>query len=210
MSGKQFWIAVLAAVIALGVFACAQDEKNQLSGLIGRTWVSNQGIQCGGCVNPNIEFGKGITIEANYSRLLKWTPLIAISGEVPFVYDFDQDLNAGENVVPTGYKYFFVTPAVRVNVFPSTAISPWVSFGGGPGRFSQDKDLVYGGPNPGSSNMTAAIEAGLGLDVRITHRFSLRGGVRDFWSGVPKFPLVTTGKSRQNNYFVGTGLIWRF
>ena len=30
----------------------------------------------------------------------------------------------------------------------------------------------------------------------------MRGEVRDFWSGVPDFPLAPTGKSRQHNYFV--------
>ena len=35
----------------------------------------------------------------------------------------------------------FVTPAARVNLFPTTAVSPWVSFGGGFGHISQSKAL---------------------------------------------------------------------
>jgi hypothetical protein len=33
--------------------------------------------------------------------------------------------------------------------------------------------------------------------------------MRDFWSGTPNI-LVDTGKSRQHNYFVGGGVVWRF
>jgi len=210
MSGKRFCIAILAAVSALGVFANAQDEKNELAGLAGRTFVSDQGIQCGGCINPFVRSGKGFTLEADYARYLRGTQLWSLSGEVPFALNFDQDLNSGQNVVPTGYRSFFVTPGVRFNVFPTTAISPWVSVGGGLGRFSQDKQLLYGGTNPGKSAMTGVFEAGIGLDVRIWRRYSLRGEARDFWSGEPNFPLATTGKSREHNFFVGAGVVWHF
>ena len=210
MSRKQLWIAILAAVTALAVYASAQDEKNQLTGLIGRTIVSNQGISCGGCINPFVRFGEGISLEADYSRLLMGTPLVSLSAEVPVVFNFDQDLNSGVNVVPSGYNAFFVTPAARVNLFPSTAVSPWVSVGGGIGHFSQDKGLLYGGTNPGKSSTNAVFEGGIGLDVRVWRRFGLRGEARDFWSGEPNFPLAATGKSRQHNFFVGVGVIWHF
>jgi len=38
---------------------------------------------------------------------------------------------------------------------------------------------------------------------------SLRGLVRNFYSGVPEVH-VDTGKSRQHNYFVGGGGGWHF
>jgi hypothetical protein len=53
------------------------------------------------------------------------------------------------------------------------------------------------------------IQFGAGLDVRLTHKFSIRTEVRDYWSGVPQLN-VDTGKSRQNNLFVGSGVIWHF
>jgi hypothetical protein len=54
------------------------------------------------------------------------------------------------------------------------------------------------------------IQGGFGLDVKVWHRFSIRGQVRDFWSGTPDFPLADTGKTRQHNFFVGGGVIWHF
>jgi hypothetical protein len=88
--------------------------------------------------------------------------------------------------------------------------SPWISFGGGFGHFGENKMLLYGGVNPGKSKTTGLIQGGIGLDVKIWHHFSIRGEGRDFWSGEPDFPLAATGKTRQHNYFVGAGVIYRF
>jgi|SRR5580658_1013749 hypothetical protein len=214
MSGKQAVIAVLAVTMSiLGVRASAQDEKNELTGIIGRIFISDQGIHGPDApqVNPFVRSGKGLTFEVNYARQLLGTPVYAVSGEVPAVFNLDEDLGSGAAVVPTGYKQIFVTPSVRVNLFPATAVSPWVSIGGGFAHFSEDSQLIYqGGPNPGTSTSSGVLQGGLGLDVRVYHRFSIRGQVRDFWSGTPDLPLADTGKTRQHNYFVGGGVIWRF
>jgi hypothetical protein len=64
-------------------------------------------------------------------------------------------------------------------------------------------------PTPGKGSNTGVFQMGLGLDVRVTHTLSVRGQVRDFWSGRPDLNL-DTDKSRQHNFFVGGGVIWRF
>jgi len=213
MSGKQAVLAVLiVAVCILGASAAAQDEKNELTGVVGRIFISDQGITGPNAptVNPFVRSGHGFTFEVNYARVFRATSIYSISGEVPAAFNLDEDLGSGGPVVPTDYKQIFVTPAVRVNLFPATAVSPWVSFGGGFGHFSEGKNLIYYGTNPGGSTTSGVIQGGLGLDVRVWKRFSIRGQVRDFWSGTPDLPLADTGKSRQHNYFVGIGVMWRF
>ena len=217
MSGKQAVIAILAVTMSiLGASAAAQDELNELTGIVGRTFISDQGIQGPNApsVNPFVRSGKGLTFEVNYSRQFFGTSIYAVSGEVPAVFNLDEDLNSGGDVVPIDYKQIFVTPSLRLNLFPATAVSPWVSFGGGFGRFSENKTLIYSGKNPGSSSTSGVMQGGLGLDVspfqRRFSRFSFRGEVRDFWSGTPDLPLANTGKTRQHNFFVGGGLIWHF
>jgi len=215
MSGKKALIAVLAATICiLGSSAAAQDEKNALTGIIGRTFISDQGIQGATYFNPFVRSGKGLTFEVNYSRRLYTTSIYSISGEVPAVFNLDEKLNSGANVVPSSYKQIFVAPSFRLNLFPATAVSPWVSIGGGFARFSENSSLLYGGSNPGGSSTSGVLQGGFGLDVspfqRRFSQFSFRGEVRDFWSGAPNLPLVDTGKSRQHNYFVGGGVIWHF
>ena len=210
MSWKQLWIAALAVVALVSSPATAQDEKNQLTGIVGRTFISNEGIKGATFSNPFVRFGKAFTFEVNYSRYLIANPLFALSGEVPVVFNLDQDVNSGANVVPSDYRSYFITPAARVNLFPATAVSPWVSFGGGFGHFSEKSSLIFGGTNPGKSKTTGVLQAGFGLDVRIWRRISIRGEARDFWSGEPDFPLAPTGKTRQHNFFVGGGAIWHF
>jgi len=212
MSARWYWVLVVSLVAASATSALAQ-EKNEIGGMLGRTFVSDQGIKGATFFDPVIHFGKGITMEGNYARRFLITPLYSISGEVVGAYNPDQDLNGGvygSAVVPSDYKAFFITPAARLNLFPTTAVSPWVSFGAGFGHFSEGSNLVYGGTNPGKSTTNAVIQGGLGLDVKLAGHFLIRGEVRDFWSGEPDFPLADTGKSRQHNYFVAGGVVWRF
>ncbi len=213
MSAKGFCVAFLSVLIVLCASAGAQDEKNEIGGIVGRTFISDQGIKNATYFDPIIHSGKGLTFQGEYARRLIVTPIWAVSAEALVVYNPDEDLNAGEYghaVVPGDYKQLFITPAARLNLFPTTAVSPWVSFGAGFGHFSQGKTLVYGGTNPGKSTTSAVIEAGAGLDVKAWKRLNVRGEVRDFYSGEPDFPLAPTGKTRQHNFFVGGGVFWRF
>ena len=213
MSGKRFWMALLCVVTMLAAAAVAQDEKNEIGGLMGRTFISDQGINSYPYFDPTIHFGKGLSFEGEYARRILVTPIYAISGEVLLAYNRDMDLNAGvygHSAVPQDLKSLFVTPAARVNLFPTTAVSPWVSLGAGFGRFTQSPELVFGGANPGKNTTGFVLQGGLGLDVKVWRKLSIRGEVRDFWSGEPDFPLAPTGKSRQHNFFVGVGAFWRF
>jgi|SRR5271165_28146 len=212
MSGKRLWIAILSALL-LTILAAAQDEKNEVGGALGRTFISDQGIKNANYFDPIIHFGKGLSVEGEYARRILITPIYSLSGEVVGMYNHDIDLNAGTYgfaVVPTDLKAFFITPAARLNLFPTTAVSPWISFGAGFGHFSESNMLDYSGTNPGKSTTSAVIQGGIGLDVKVWKNLSARGEVRDFWSGEPDFPLAPTGKSRQHNYFVGGGAFWRF
>src|SRR5256885_17195668 len=114
MSPKR--LSALLVFFAVSI-ATALAQRNEVSGTIGRVFVSSQMIQGATFFNPNIHFGSGLTVGGNYSRLLKTYGIFGISGEVPFAYSFDMDLNTGRNLIPEGYKSFFVTPAARLNIF---------------------------------------------------------------------------------------------
>jgi len=213
MRARWFWVAVLSVVAVTVSLGFAQDGKNEIGGAAGRIFVSDQGINGATFANPVIHSGKGITMEGEYAHRFLVTPLFSVAGEAVGAYNPDEDLNGGaygSPVVPTGYKAFFITPAARLNLFPTTAVSPWVSLGAGFGHFSETKNLIYGGTNPGKSTTNAVIQGGFGLDVKVWSKLSIRGGVRDFWSGEPDFPLAPTGKTRQHNFFVLGGAFWRF
>jgi hypothetical protein len=213
MSVRGLCAALLSVATVLAVSAVAQDEKNEIGGVIGRTFISDQGIQNATYFDPIIHSGKGLTFAGEYARRFWVTPIYSISAEGLVVFNTDLDLNAGEyghSVVPSDLKKLFVTPAARLNLFPTTAVSPWLSFGAGFGHIMQNDQLIYGGTNPGKSTTSAVIEAGVGLDVKVWRKLSIRFEARDFWAGQPDFPLAPTGETRQHNYFVSGGAFWRF
>ncbi|HSS96748.1 MAG TPA: hypothetical protein VLK33_06955 [Terriglobales bacterium] len=206
MARQRFGFVVLIAMALLVVNAAAQ--KNEIAGSVGRVFISDQGVL--GTNPSNIHFGNGLTYEANFAHRFINLGILDVKVEVPFVFTPTVKLNFPQNVVPKSFRSYFVTPAARVSLFPTTAFTPWVSVGGGFGRFGESSELEFGGPNPGSTGTTSGVfQTGGGLDVRILSAFKLRGEVRDFYSGVPQLN-ANTGKSRQHNIFVGGGVVFSF
>ena len=68
MFGKRLCLAVLTVATMLSISAVAQDEKNEVGGLPGRTFISDQGIQNATYFDPIIHSGKGLTFEGEYAR----------------------------------------------------------------------------------------------------------------------------------------------
>ena len=208
MSLKHLTIAVVLAVCTFAAQAAAQE--NELSGTLGRIFISDRGIIGAPSYDPNLRYGKGLTFEIDYARRVLDGPFWRLVLEVPFVVNHDEDLHAAQNVVPGNYSTIFITPAARLNLFPDQGVSPWVSFGGGLSHFGESSTLEFGGPNPlKNGNTTGVLQLGIGLDVKLIGRFRLRGEARDFWAGMPNFNVNTTS-NRQHNILVGAGLVWRF
>src|ERR1017187_10455489 len=127
MSLKHLTIGAVLAVCTFAAQAAAQ--KNELSGTLGRTFISNQGIQGVLSYDPELRFRNGLTFEINYARRVMDGPFWSLAVEVPFVVNHDELLQAAQSVVPGQYSSIFITPAARLNLFPEQAVSPWVSFG---------------------------------------------------------------------------------
>jgi hypothetical protein len=210
MSVKRLTIAAFFVACTLMPRARAQ-EKNEISGIIGRTFISNQTINGSTVSDSQLRFGNGLTFEGNYARRILDANLFSLSLEVPVLFNLDEDLHASlPNRTPEYFRSFMVTPSARLNVFPDQGISPWVSVGGGFGHFTEGSTLLFGGTNPGKGGTTTGVfQAGAGLDVKFFKTFKLRGEIRDFWSGVPALP-VPLSNSRQHNLFVGGGIVWQF
>jgi hypothetical protein len=209
---KQPTIAVLVAVFLVCLISPrALAQKNEVSGLIGRTFISNQGIVGSTSFDPNVHFGKGLSFEINYARSFVGTALYSLAVEVPFVWNPDEDLHAAPPTpVPQQYASYTVTPSARLSLFPEVAFTPWVSFGGGFSHISTSSRTVFGQLNPDSTGTTSGVlQGGAGFDVKLIRSFKIRLAVRDFWSGVPQLN-VDTGKNRQHNFLVAGGVVYRF
>jgi len=208
---KQLTIGVLVSFCTFVAQAAAQrnelsgTQKNELSGLVGRQFISDQIIPTSTSSDNLLRFGNGLSFEGNIARRVMDGELLAVSLEVPVVFNVDEDVHTHDNPVSPGYRAFFVTPAARLNLFAHTAVSPWVSVGGGLSYFNGSATQFQ--PKTGTTN--GVFQIGGGLDVTLYRKFSLRGELRDFWSGVPKLN-VSTNQSRQHNLFVGGGVVWHF
>ncbi len=99
---------------------------------------------------------------------------------------------------------------MRLNIFSGQGFTPWVSGGGGYGRYMESSSLIWGTANPGPTGINVGVaQIGGGLDVWFKHRLGARLEVRDYLTGTPDYN-VPTGRSRQHNYYVGVGIIHRF
>jgi len=119
MSLKRLAITALLLVNGFVVFAAAQ--KNEVAGLVGRTFISDRGIPGATFQQNFISSGNGLTVEGSYARRLTERGFLALAFEVPFVFNPDEDLQTGANLIPSQYSSFFVTPAARLNVFARSA-----------------------------------------------------------------------------------------
>jgi hypothetical protein len=64
MSLKHLTIGTMVAICTFVAQGAAQNErgaaqKNEVSGILGRTFIADQGIQGAPSYDPNLRFGKG-------------------------------------------------------------------------------------------------------------------------------------------------------
>jgi hypothetical protein len=207
-------LAVVLALTASAIAVAQAEGKNEIAGTFGHTFISDQGVPNSGLSDSIINHGEGFSFEIDYARILRAYDWADFAIEVPATFNPDEDLHYLTNQIPEDYTSFFITPAARVRFFPEVNLSPWISFGGGIGHFQASSNLLFFGKNTGNRGATTGVvQGGVGLDVRMPYRritrLKIRVEARDDWSGVP--PLnVNTGKTRQHNYYVAGGLVYRF
>jgi hypothetical protein len=204
MSAKRLAVLVVPVLVLV---SSALAQVNEVSITAGRTFISTQTVRSTGLP---LHFGSEETVEFNYGRLLKSVKIFGLYAELPVAIVPRIDLNYNLNRVPKDIGALFITPSVRVNFFSGEAVTPWVSVGGGYGRFREAPRLNFFGANPGPTGTnTGVVQFGAGLDVYPWQRWGARVEARDFYSGTPDMN-VDTGRSRQHNYYVGIGVVHRF
>ena len=209
---RKFFAAVVVFLAATALATAQENTKNEIAITVGRTFISDQGSPGAPTPYPVVRFGKGLSFQGNYARKLRDFSWGGLSVEVPVIFNPDEDLNFGLNQVPKDYSSVFITPSARVNFLQNYVFSPWVSFGGGMAHYVASKDLVFYGNNPGRRvNNSGALQAGIGFDTKIPRVsfFRFRFEARDIWTGEPPIN-VNTGRTRQHNYYVGGGAVFRF
>jgi hypothetical protein len=207
MPAKRLAVLVVPVLVLV---SSAWAQVNDLSITAGRTFVSTQTIINSGAPDPHIHFGNEETVAFDYSRLLRTGKIFGLYAELPVAIYPRMDVHSYQGFTPKDIGALFVTPSVRLNIFSGDSVTPWVSVGGGYGRFRESPTLGFSQPNLGPTGTnTGVVQFGVGLDTWFWSRWGARIEVRDFYSGAPALD-VDTGRSRQHNYYVGVGVVHRF
>lgn len=182
----------LGLVLLLLLFCgAAFAQKNELA------------VAAGGYFPVGIDgVGSGGAIEGNFAHRIFNAEVAAVYAEVPVVVGFhvSQVSALGQG----NYSSFFLTPALKLKIAPGFLASPWLSLGAGLARYNATQFTT----GTQSVSNHAVVQIGGGLDVPIFPHLSLRGEVRDFYSGLPTF-VFSPGTARQHNILAAAGIVLR-
>jgi hypothetical protein len=198
MSGNRFAVLLVLLVLASAAFA----QSNDVAVSFGVTFSpgAEGPAQCeailtcpAGIVSRGVD--PGFSIEGTYAHRLANFRVASLHLELPFMFS---PTRKSEFLGPD-FSTFFFTPSLRLKFLPSSGVSPFVSAGGGLGRFKQGS----------TSDNHGAFQMGGGLDFKT--RLPLLGfriEARDFVTGAPSFSSLTN--NHLNNLFVGGGVTLHF
>jgi len=188
--------AVLLAIAVILVALPALAQKNELA------------IGAGGYFPVNLSgVGNAVAIEGSFAHRIASVPLLSAYIELPVVGTLNSSVSNPVLTSSASYSALFVAPGLRVKFAPGFAVSPWLAAGGGLAHFSGNSGLrLLSGTD---TTNTGVFDFGGGLDMKIAPYLSLRGSVRDFYSGGPGFNLATFNQ-RQHNVVATAGLVLRF
>ncbi len=180
----------LAIVLVIGITAQAQQHEIA--------------ITAGGNFPHNNQFDSGASFAVGgaYAGCLAAVPLAALYFEIPVVVAPKSVLHLPSR---TNYSSLFITPGLKVKFAPGLPFSPYLAAGVGFAHYAADATSTTGS----DSHTTNVFDFGAGVDMKVFPYLSVRGEVRDFYSGAPKLFSFTDG-SRQHNIVAQTGLVFRF
>src|SRR5208337_1911490 len=164
-SGGEMLAKRLAVLVVPVLFlvSSAGAQVNELSITAGRAFVSTQTVTSTGLP---VHFGDEEMVEFNYGRLLISRRVFGLFAEMPVAIYPRMDVNYRLGTNPKDIGALFLTPSVRLNIFSGESVTPWVSAGGGYGRFREASTTLYNNPNPGPTGTnTGVVQFGAGLDV---------------------------------------------
>lgn len=142
-------------------------------------------------------------VEGSFAHRLYHVPFAAVYFEVPVARSFDVGLSALEG----NYTATFVTPGLKLKLAPEFPVSPFFVAGVGAAHFSARGSLT--GSSVNTSDTSAAVDFGGGLDAKVFPFVSLRGEVRYFNTGGLGFAIPFVS-GRQSNVMGTAGIVFRF
>jgi opacity protein-like surface antigen len=155
----------------------------------------------------NDQADKALAVQGTFSARILHVPLVALYFDLPVVGTLNTTVTSTQQLTSLGtYSAMFIAPGLKIKLAPGFPMSPYIAGGIGVARFSKSDSLAAGGENVTSTNV---FDVGGGLDTKIFPYLSLRGEVRDFYSGNARLALSNLDQ-RQHNVVITGGLVLRF
>jgi Outer membrane protein beta-barrel domain len=189
--------------LALPMRAQKQELAFSLGGIVGQTRAFNSPTTG----QVNISAGKSFGV--NYGYRLVNTKVADLYGEVEFAAPPNQTVDSSSATVARNYASLYVTPGIRLKIFPAARFSPWGVIGGGYALYQQGSLLSNGQATTNRFLNRGVFEFGGGIDFRLIRFVGLRAEVRDFVSGNPNLN-VRLDSSTQHNVISSGAVVFRF
>lgn len=196
------WSRFAVLLVSLLATSAAFAQSNDVAVSVGGTFAPGaQGAAICEAL-PNCPTGTvdravdpGFSVEGTYAHRLANFKVASLHLELPFMFI----LNRRSEFLGSPFSTFFFTPSLRLKFAPSSGVSPFVSAGGGLGRFKAGS----------TSDNHGAFQVGGGLDFKTPlPLLGVRFETRDFVTGSPSFSTLTN--NHLNNLFVGGGITLHF
>ena len=160
-----------------------------------------------GAVSNAVRLGGGTALQANYGYRFFGGHAAALYGEVHFLANPQRGITSANGAASRDVATIYVTPGIRVKFATGTALSPYVAVGGGYAAYQQSLLTIGGAHNSASRDLNrGAFAFGGGVDTKLWRWISLRGEIRDFYSGTPAYNLSGLGGG-QHNVVAGGGFV---
>ncbi len=151
----------------------------------------------------------GKALQVNYGYRLWGSDLVAISGEIHMLANPQRQVT-GSPLLTRDFASLYLTPGIRVKLNPKGRIQPWATLGAGYALYEQSTTTLSGALNSAPRHLSrGAFQYGGGLDIPIFKWVSLRGEIRDFYTGLPALN-VNTIRGGTHNVIVSGGFVLKF
>ncbi len=194
----RFSLLLLSSIPVVGLAQEDAARKNELAfGLGGIPALSRSDV-------PSLDAGSGVALQVNYGRRFINGHKAAVYGEINFLASPTRGVSSSVATATHDFASLYVTPGVRIKLFPESRISPYAVAGGGYGEYEQSTTRIDGQPNSVSRELARGVfDFGAGVDVRLWRFIALRGEARDFFTGAPNYNIPSTSGGQHN--VVATG-----
>lgn len=186
-------LSILLALLLAFFTISATAQSNELA------------VTAGGYFPFNTSFSAdtSFAVGGSFAHRVAGVPLVSLYVELPVYASFNSTATLKTVTSPANAKYsaLFITPGVKLKLAPEFPVSPYAVFGGGLAHYSKT--------NTGTNDSNAStFDIGGGLDFKVAPFLSLRGEVRDFYSG--NAHIFQNVDERQHQVMATAGLVLRF